>query len=277
MHQQDHQNQQQGQHQNQQQGQHQNQQQGRQTQQNQQPQLPPQPPPMPPQYYQQPQSSGPIAVVKRVLKGEAERIDRLEGELEKLRVENQHLKDESRALGERLGMVNSAINALRSDLTSEQDRAHETTAHSYGLLCQDVRSAALGLMQSCGLAHDNPETPDVHADVAARIFRSLLGPLPPLPSDLALGLAPALGRLIEPDERLAGLCQAAGRLREEVQRNGGVHRWDFEVPVGMPFDAERFGSWHSEDEPGAMVCAVAPGYQVLGRRPHALPLVHTQR
>jgi hypothetical protein len=176
----------------------------------------------------------------------------------------------------RLDQLYRVLNQQRTDLTTEREAAHVEAAREYQALRNRISDACSDAAR--GLGGSRQDRISAHLRLVHAVCRAAFGPVPPLAEDLRQAAAHALRTTTDPlGEGAGALHRQIASLRADVSQLGGVHRWDFELPVGAPYDAERYELWHNSDGSLPLALCVAPAYKVSGRTQHVPALVHTSR
>ncbi|MGW1140112.1 hypothetical protein [Streptomyces zhihengii] len=203
-------------------------------------------------------------------------VRKMREELERLRGRVARQEERIARQDEQLDLMRQALQRVRQDTTTEKDAAHHETAAWY----TDVRRRIDDLAGSAARAaygdRAAAERHEAHARITTALCRLAFAAQPSSPADWRRAAEGVTG---DPDALpdVGRAWQEVSALRFRIGRLGGVHRWDFEVPAGRPYDPEAYDLWHKSD-PGLPVShAVAPAYQVAGRAVHVRAWVHTAR
>ncbi len=204
-----------------------------------------------------------------------EEVDQLREETGRLREEAERRRADLADQNEQLQLLYRAVHDLREDTTTELKAAHHETARWYGELRKKIDDlAGEAVIEQFG--PDEAARHEWHVRLTTQLCRTAFAELPSVaPDDWHRAAAVLFGGDGSALGDISGLWQDVAALRTTIAGLGGVHRWDFEVPSGQAYDAERYDLWRKSDGRRRVSHCVAPAYRVVGRQPHTKALVHT--
>lgn len=201
---------------------------------------------------------------------------RMREELEGLRSRVARQDERIARQDEQLDLLRQALHRVRRDTTTEKDAAHHEAAAWYTGVRRRIDELAGSTARAVYGDRPAAERHEAHARLTTALCRLAFAAQPSSPREWRMAAADVTG---DPDALpdVGRAWQEVSALRSRIGRLGGVHRWDFEVPAGRPFDPEEYDLWHKADPGLPMSHAVAPAYQVAGRTAHVRAWVHTGR